>query len=228
MPLVGVRKLYHILYGELRSLPVKVGRDRLFDILREEGLLACKKKKYRVCTTNSAHPYKKYDNLLEGKEMTGINEVYVSDITYLKVGNGEAYLSLISDKFSRRILGYSLKKTLSAAGAIEALRAALRGVKDPTGIIHHSDRGTQYCSHDYTSILHSSGMKISMSRKGNPYDNAVAERIFGILKGEFGLNKTFKSYEVCKSVVEDAIKIYNEVRPHLSLGYRTPAEVHAA
>lgn len=228
MPFLGVRKLYHILYRELRSLPVKIGRDKLFRILREEGLLAVKKKKYKVCTTDSSHPYKKYNNLLEDKSVTGINEVYVSDITYLKVNNGEAYLSLISDKYSRRILGYSLNKRLDAAGAIDALMQALRRVKDPSGIIHHSDRGTQYCSNDYTSILHSSGLQISMSRKGNPYDNAIAERIFGILKGEFGLDKTFKSYEVCKAVVEDAIKIYNDVRPHLSLGYRTPAEVHAA
>jgi len=223
----GGKKIYYLIKPEMNAADIKIGRDKFFDILRENGLLV-KKKLYRVKTTNSNHPFRKYNNLIKGLRIERINQVYVSDITYLKTREGFCYLSLVTDMHSRKIVGYSLSKSLSFEGALEALQRALEGKEDLNEMIHHSDRGIQYCSKKYTELLTNKGVKISMSEQGNPYENAIAERVNGILKDEFLLNQTFNSFQIAKKSVTEAINIYNTVRPHLSLGYLTPEQKYAA
>jgi transposase InsO family protein len=222
MPMLGGRKLLYLLKEETG---INIGRDRFFNILREKGLEIKKKIKY-VYTTDSNHPYKKYDNIIKGRQIQRADEVYVSDITYLRTEEGYSYLSLVTDLYSRKILGYELSRSLDTGSNIRALDRAIKDKEELTGIIHHSDRGTQYCSHEYTEKLQSKGMEISMSAKGNPYENAVAERINGILKQEFILGQKFKTRAELEIAVKEAIKNYNEKRPHLSLGYKTPSAVY--
>ena len=204
---------------------IRIGRDKFFNLLRERGLEIKRKKKY-VYTTDSNHPYKKYDNIIKGRQVQRPDEVYVSDITYLSTKEGNSYLSLVTDLYSRKIIGYQLSRSLETGSSIRALDRAIEGKEVLAGIIHHSDRGTQYCSHEYTEKLLSKGMLISMSGKGNPYENAVAERINGILKQEFMLGQRYRTRAELAISVREAINNYNEKRPHLSLGYKTPAAVY--
>ena len=227
MPMIGGRKLHNMLTGDLEETGVKLGRDAVFDILRQEGLLIKPKKKY-VKTTNSYHHFKKYNNLIKGKVMRMPNEVFVSDITYIRLRDGFCYLFLITDLYSRKIVGYELNVSLGVEGALKALKMALRSVEDPEGLIHHSDRGIQYCCYEYTNLLKQRGIEISMGEVGNPYDNAVAERVNGILKVEFMLDSTFESARRARQAVKEAINTYNTLRPHLSLDYLTPEAKYAA
>jgi len=204
---------------------IRIGRDKFFNLLRERGLEIKRKKKY-VYTTDSNHPYKKYDNIIKGRQVQRPDEVYVSDITYLSTKEGNSYLSLVTDLYSRKIIGYQLSRSLETGSSIRALDRAIEGKEVLAGIIHHSDRGTQYCSHEYTEKLLSKGMLISMSGKGNPYENAVAERINGILKQEFMLGQRYRTRAELAISVREAINNYNEKRPHLSLGYKAPAAVY--
>jgi len=222
MPMLGGRKLLYILKEENG---ISIGRDKFFNLLREKGLEIKRKKKY-VYTTDSNHPYKKYDNIIKGIKVQRPDEVYVSDITYLSTKEGNSYLSLVTDLYSRKIIGYQLSRSLETGSSIIALEKAIKDKEELTGIIHHSDRGTQYCSHEYTEKLLSKGMRISMSGKGNPYENAVAERINGILKQEFMLGRMHRTRSELEKSVTEAIENYNERRPHLSLGYKTPAAVY--
>jgi len=214
-----------LLYLMKEGSEIRIGRDRFFDILREKGLQIKKKTRY-VYTTDSNHPYKKYDNIIKGKQIKRSDEVYVSDITYLSTKEGYSYLSLVTDLYSRKILGYELSRSLDTSSSIRALDRALEGKEALSGIIHHSDRGTQYCSHEYTEKLQSKGMQISMSSKGNPYENAVAERINGILKQEYLLGQMYSTRTELEKAVKEAINSYNNKRPHISLGYKTPAAVY--
>jgi len=223
MPRVGGRKLYSLLINDFESLNYKIGRDAFFDVLRGHDLLVKRRKSYTK-TTNSFHHYYVYKNLIMDLEVVRSNQVFVADITYIRVTGGFMYLSLITDLYSRRIMGWCLGESLDAACSIEALSMAIEQVKDCTGLIHHSDRGVQYCCREYTKILLANNALISMAEAGNPYENAVAERVNGILKDEFFLDQTFTSKRFATKATEQAIRVYNEVRPHLSLKMKTPTQ----
>lgn len=227
MPMVGCRKLYRMIKSDLEAMGIKLGRDTVFDILRRNGLLIKTKKRYAK-TTNSFHHFKKYKNLIKGKLTRMPNEVFVSDITYIRLREGFCYLFLITDLYSRKIVGYELNVSLGVEGALRAFKMALRSVENTEGLIHHSDRGIQYCCYEYTDLLKQRGIEISMGEVGNPYDNAVAERVNGILKVEFMLDSTFETVGRAQQAVKEAINTYNTLRPHLSLGYSTPDAKYAA
>ena len=226
-PRIGVRKLYHKIKPGLFEMGYKFGRDQLFNLLRRENLLIRRRRKY-VKTTNSRHRFLKYGNLLKELEISRSNQVYVSDITYIRTKEGFCYLSLITDAGSRKIVGYHLSRDLGIKGCMCALRMALRQVPKGIALIHHSDRGIQYCSYDYTDLLKKHGVRISMTEQNHVYENSLAERVNGILKEEFMLSETLVSYEIARSMVKESIQIYNQERPHLSLNYETPEQRHAA
>jgi putative transposase len=183
--------------------------------------LLVKKRKRYVKTTYSRHGFRKYRNLIKDKEITRRDEVYVSDITYIDTVEGYCYLSLVTDVATRKIKGYHLSKELTMDGTLAALKEAVKGV-NTEGMIHHSDRGIQYCSNEYVGYLEGKGIRISMTEENHAYENAIAERVNGILKDEFYLGEKLRSYENALMQVEDAVKIYNDERLHQSLGYTTP------
>ncbi len=222
-PRVGCRKLQKM----LESQGVMIGRDRLFSVLRKRQMLVIKKKK-NIRTTQSYHRFRTYKNLVKGRPAQSPDEVFVSDITYVDTMEGYSYLSLITDQYSRKIVGYSLSKSLSVEGSVKALRMALKGVSEPSNLIHHSDRGIQYCSKAYTDLLKSNFVKISMTEENHVYENALAERINGILKDEFMLGEKLQSFKVAKKMVKEAVKTYNNDRLHLALDYMTPEQKYAA
>lgn len=222
-PRVGGKKLHRM----LQTQGLDLGRDKLFDILRENRLLVKPRKRYTK-TTYSHHRFRKYKNLIRDFKLTRPNQIYVSDITYIDTLEGFCYLALITDKFSKKIVGWDLSDSLSIDGARRALKTALTKVEYTDGLIHHSDRGIQYCSHKYVEDLESRNIKISMTEDNHCYENAVAERVNGILKTEFMLGDRLKSIAIAKELTAEAVKIYNEERLHLSLDYQTPAMKHAA
>lgn len=220
---VGGKKLYKMLRITFKEMKFRLGRDRLFNILRDNGLLVKRKRKY-IRTTNSNHRFWVYENLIKEVKVDHPNQLLVGDITYLQTEEGFLYLALLTDVYSRKIVGYDVSESLSIEGSLRALKMALSGVTKKKGMIHHSDRGIQYCSKDYTKLLQKNGIKISMAEKGNPYENAIAERVNGILKIEFLLEQRFRSKQEARESVKEAIKIYNEERLHMTIGYLTPAE----
>lgn len=222
-PRVGTRKLHKM----LNKADIKIGRDKLFTILRENNLLIKPRRNFRK-TTNSNHWYKRYPNLIKEIEITESNQVWVADITYLNTYEGFCYLALITDVFSRKIVGYDLSKSLSMQGCYRALNMALKGISNFKKLIHHSDRGIQYCSNDYTKRLTKQDIKISMTEEDHVYENAIAERLNGILKSEFMLGQKLRSFEIAKELVANSIKIYNEQRLHMSINYEIPAYRYAA
>lgn len=226
-PKEGVRKLYYNLKPVLDAEGIKIGRDKLFDLLRKNNLLV-KKKKRGKRTTYSDHPFYKYPNLIKDMHIERSETVWVSDITYLPFKNTFAYLSLITDLYSHKVVGYNLHDDLRTEGPLKALTEALqrRSYKERK-LIHHSDKGIQYCSHLYTNKLKEWGVGISMAEAGNPYENAVAERVNGILKDEFSLDYAkWNNIEDMRKAVDDAVWIYNHIRSHASCDYRTPEETH--
>lgn len=225
MPRIGTRKLYERLQPMLK--PLGIGRDRLFDILRRHRMLVRPRKRF-VTTTNSRHTLPVHPNRLTLTKPDGPGQVLVADQTYLRLERGFCYLSLVTDLYSRKILGVDVSPTLERAGPLRALEMALKGIGQQERFIHHSDRGVQYCSCDYIAMLESRGAVISMSAAGCPYDNAVAERINGILKSEFYLDGIFTSIHQARQAVLEAVAIYNTERPHLSLGMMTPEMRFAA
>jgi len=224
-PREGTKKVYHGIKDQLKAKGIKMGRDKLFDILRDYKMLIRPRKGY-VKTTNSNHQYKKYDNLVKDFVPTAENQLWVSDITYIRTLNGFCYLALITDAYSRKIVGYDISDSLELEGALRALKKALRSLPAGQRPIHHSDRGIQYCSHEYTRLLKNNKLSISMASKGNCYENALAERINGILKQEFYLNQTFMNKNHAIKTSKESIKIYNTKRLHIKLGYKTPESVH--
>ena len=221
MPRVGGRKL-------LRHLPeLGIGRDKFFDILRSHGLLVKRRRKYAI-TTNSNHALPVYPNLLPEATADAPNQIWVADQTYIRSRSRFCYLSLVTDLCSRLIVGYDVSPTLEATGSARALQMALATVPEPCGLIHHSDRGKQYCSLEYTQLLKEHGCRISMTAPRRPDQNAVAERVNGILKTEFYLDAMFNSLEEARQAIVQSIYIYNNIRLHLSLGYLTPSLRHAA
>lgn len=225
LPREGVRKLKISLDQEFKSANIKVGRDTLFNILRKHNMLI-HRKKHSSRTTNSLHRFHKYKNIIKDLEVTRPDQVWVSDITYIRTIKGFCYLALITDMHSRKIVGYDISNSLELKGCERALNKALYQAKDTTGLIHHSDRGIQYCSNVYTQILKRNNIGISMTEENHCYENAVAERVNGILKDEFYLDQTFDSLQHAKRATKNAINLYNEIRLHLSLDYKTPNMVY--
>ena len=222
-PRVGARKLQHM----LPEHGITVGRDRLLNLLDRYGLLIGPAKNYRK-TTNSYHHFHKYSNLIKELEIQGPNHVFVSDITYLDTHEGFCYLALVTDLYSRKIVGWDISKSLSIEGCQRALKQALRSVSKPEKLIHHSDRGIQYCSKGYVELLTNKNAQISMTEENHCYENAVAERVNGILKQEFMMATKHLSYQNAFKLTSQAIRIYNEERLHSSLNYQTPAQRYQA
>lgn len=220
--------MHFLLTDTFQKHGIKVGRDKLLDLMAEHGLQVRRRKRRRMATTDSDHPYRKYPNLVKELQVSRSNHLWVSDITYISLSEGFCYLSLITDAYSRKIVGYCLCPTLKADGPVNALQMALTGLPDKLGwsLIHHSDRGVQYCCGDYIALLESREILISMTEKGDPYENALAERVNGILKDEFVLDKTFPTYEQALQSVNKTVEIYNKVRPHASCDYLTPEMAH--
>jgi transposase InsO family protein len=220
-PRVGTRKLYKALKSTFVSSEIKVGRDALFDILRSYDMLV-KRKKATCKTTDSYHRFHKYNNLVKDMKVTASNQVWVSDITYIRTVNGFCYLALITDMHSRKIVGYDISDSLELTGCLRALKRALRTARPAVGLVHHSDRGIQYCSNQYVSALKKQKIKISMTEENHCYENAIAERVNGILKDEFYLDQCFFNTRNACNAAKNAIDIYNNKRLHLSLDYKTP------
>ena len=228
MPRIGTRKLHYMLAETLQKHNISIGRDKLFDLLEEYGLLVRRRKRRRINTTDSNHPFRKYPNLIRELQVSRPNHLWVSDITYISLAEGFCYLSLVTDAYSRKIVGYCLHPTLKKEGPLLALGKALKdlnGMPQQT-LIHHSDRGLQYCCSQYIGILENRGVIISMTEKGDPYENAIAERVNGILKEEFALDQDFESFELAELMVHRAIDTYNQLRPHMSCNNLTPEKAH--
>jgi putative transposase len=224
MPRLGTRKLYYLLKSEFVRQEIKVGRDALFDYLRSEYLLIKPKKNYTK-TTHSKHWLRKHPNLLKDREAVRAEEVFVSDITYVKSRERTHYLSLVTDAYSRKIMGYHLSDDMSAEHVVKALKAAVKRRTSSKQLIHHSDRGIQYCSSVYQKELSKYQIIPSMTDGYDCYQNALAERINGILKGEFLLNKCNTGKEL-EQLIKESIDTYNNHRPHLSLNFKTPNFIH--
>lgn len=226
LPRLGGRKLYHLLKDELSQIG-KIGRDKFFEILGRNGLLVEPKKSY-TRTTNSFHRFHKWKNQIKDLLVTRPNQIWVSDITYIRTLRGFVYLFLITDLYSRKIVGWCLSRSLSIEGGLKALKMAFCSRKDKcNSLIHHSDRGIQYCSKDYVKTLQKANIGISMTEENHCYENAVAERVNGILKSEFYLDATFSNFAQALATVGSGIKNYNEKRPHWSLGLQTPSQVYS-
>ncbi|QQL51517.1 IS3 family transposase [Mucilaginibacter ginkgonis] len=222
MPRLGTRKLHYLLKGEL-----SIGRDKLFKLLRTEGLLVGKRRRYTV-TTNSKHWMHKYPNLVKGTALTRPEQVWVADITYIDTSeDGHGYLHLITDAYSKQIMGYELCGNMEASSTLKALQMAIANRQyHSQALIHHSDRGLQYCSKLYTDHLKSNNISISMTENGNPYENAIAERVNGILKDEFGFSDQLNNISQAFKLAAQSVHIYNNNRPHLSCNMLTPAQMH--
>lgn len=226
LPAVGTRKLHFMLKDILAGHGISVGRDYLFELLSTTGLLVTRRRR-RVITTDSNHWMRRYDNLMVFEQITRSEQVWVSDITYLRLNNSFVYLSLITDAYSRQIMGYHLQNDLSAEGCLKALRMAIAQRKTTKlTLMHHSDRGSQYCSKAYVDELNSASIAISMTKNGDPYENAIAERVNGILKTEFDLERSTGTFEQLKIKLAKVINAYNTLRPHASCNYLTPVKAH--
>ena len=227
-PRLGGRKLLHILRAELAEYGIKLGRDRFFRVLREKSLLLEKLPAFTPKTTNSRHYLPVFKNLVKDMTLTGRNQAWASDITYIRTDTGFIYLALISDMWSRKIVGYHGGDTLETEGTLRALAGAVATLGAGEKPVHHSDRGSQYCSHMYVDELTKHGLGISMTEVSHCYENALAERVNGILKQEYGLGGTFKRKSDALKAIDEAILLFNTKRPHLALAYKTPEQVHSA
>jgi len=224
-PRCGGKKLFKELENKFTLYDLKLGRDAFFDILRANNLLIRKRKK-RINTTMSFHWLRKYPNLIENWEAITPNQLWVSDITYVETALEVTYLSLITDAYSRKIVGWHLSSNLKAEGSIKALNMALTKEKPKGKLIHHSDRGIQYCSNAYVKILNKKNIKISMTQSGNPKENAIAERVNGILKEEWLNDLVLDDLHDARKKIKNIIKIYNTERLHTSIDYLTPEQAH--
>ncbi len=223
---MGAKKLYEKLASKFAKLGIKCGRDNYIDILREEDLLVKYRKRY-VTTTQSKHMFFKYGNLIKDLQVTGAEQVLVSDITYIRTKKGFLYLYLITDLYSKQIMGWALSDNLKTINAIAALQMALKNRRYPNRkLIHHSDRGFQYCNPEYTKVLEANNIAISMTTKYDPYENAVAERVNGILKNEYDIEGCFEGESDARREINHAIWLYNNDRPHMSCKMLTPAQAH--
>lgn len=223
---MGGIKLYDKLLPKFKDIGIKCGRDKFFDILREENLLVRYRKRF-IKTTQSNHKYRKYPNLLLDLDITHSEQAWVSDITYIKTKQGFMYLFLITDAYSKQIMGWDLSDNLKTINAIKALKMAIKNRKYPERpLIHHSDRGIQYCTPSYIAVLEKNQIGISMTTKYDPYENAIAERVNGILKTEYEIGDGFVGLKDAKREIKYSIWLYNTDRPHLSCNMMVPAEAH--
>jgi transposase InsO family protein len=226
---MGTRKLHGKLQTFMMEHQIKIGRDALFNLLAANYMLV-RKRKRRIHTTQSHHWLRKYTNLIHGFTPTAPNQLWVSDITYWKINEGHVYISFITDAFSRKIVGYHVAQTLETVETIQALKMALSDFSmEPEShfqLIHHSDRGVQYCSHDYVKLLKDYHIQISMTENGDPLENAIAERLNGILKDEYLTDSPVKSIHEARITLAHAVYLYNEDRPHMSIGNHYPSHVH--
>ena len=227
-PRLGTRKLYHLLKPELEQAGVRIGRDRMFDELRSRGLLLEPVAAQDPRTTQSYHNLPVFRNLVKDLEVKAPNEVWVSDLTYLRTAEGFVYLALITDRYSRKIVGWNVGDNLEAVGCTRALDQALKDLPPHSRPIHHSDQGSQYCCHEYVQRLGARGLPVSMTESNHCAENALAERMNGILKQEYGLGAQFGSKTLAQAAVRQGIQLYNTRRPHGALGNRFPAQVHQA
>lgn len=225
-PRLGGRKLRYLLKADMAEAGVDLGRDRFFELLAENDLLVTPKPG-TPRTTNSRHYLPVFRNLLTGKTLTGPNQAVVSDLTYIRTEEGFLYAAIITDAYSRKIVGYNIGDSLEAEGCLRALNQALRDLPEGQHPIHHSDRGCQYCCHAYVERLQERGLEISMTEVLHCYENAMAERVNGILKQEYEMDQKFRTKAQAKKAFDQAVLIYNTRRPHLSLNYRFPADVHS-
>lgn len=227
MPRLGTIKLYKILKPDLEKLQIKCGRDKLYKILKQACLLVPRKKKF-MRTTDSNHLFTKHSNCIKGVKLKRPEQVWQSDITYIKTKEGNLYLSLVTDAYSKKIMGYELSDNLKASSVKKALLKAINNRSYPKRkLIHHSDRGLQYCCPEYTYELERRGIKISMTTKYDPYENSIAERVNGILKTEFSISDKRIPRKDIQKIINKTIYIYNNERPHLSCELMTPNKAHA-
>ena len=225
-PRLGTRKLRYMLKGAMQKAGVVLGRDRFFGLLRAADLLVGRLPREWVSTTCSQHKLPVYPNLIRDLTVREPNQVWVVDLTYVRTEEGFMFLALVTDKGSRKILGYHCAENLEASGCVRALRMALADLPSDARPIHHSDRGTQYCSHEYGRILAERGLAISMTEKNHCAENALAERMNGILKSEYGLGGRLQSKAQARRAVDQAVATYNQRRPHTCLQMRTPEQAH--
>ena len=223
---MGCRKLLVKLEAFMFDHQIKMGRDALFDLLAANQLLI-RRRNRRVSTTYSSHWLRKYPNLIREFVADGINQLWLSDITYWRFKDKFLYISFVTDVFSHKIVGYYLSESLEAESSIHALQMALDQLKQPVeGLIHHSDRGIQYCCKEYVKLLQDNSIAISMTENGDPLENALAERINGIIKGEYLDCYEVNSIHQANELLIQVVNLYNQERPHMSIGNKTPEEVH--
>jgi putative transposase len=223
---VGTCKLLLLMKPFLKQHEISIGRDSMNNLLRCNGLLIGKGKRSKPKTTNSDHWMQKHPNLIQHLTPVMAGGLWVSDITYIELSGGHSYLSLVTDAYSRKIVGFHLSEQLTAAGPVAALGMAIQACGNTEGLIHHSDRGSQYCCNDYVEILQENKISISMTQSGDPKENAIAERVNGILKGEL-LEDVYTDVQEARVAVARAVNTYNYLRPHSSLDMLTPALAHS-
>lgn len=224
MPRIGARKLYYLLGDRLQAM--KVGRDKFFDILRANHLLIQPKRSYHI-TTDSHHRFRKHKNLVLEMPVNRPEQLWVSDITYIGKREKPCYLNLVTDAYSKKIMGYCVADNMDTQSSVMALKMAVKNRKDnETSLIHHSDRGVQYCADNYQKVLLKNNIRCSMTNNGDPYENAVAERVNGILKQEFMIDTYYADINIMRKIVKEAIEVYNNQRPHYSNYMLTPSQMH--
>lgn len=226
-PRLGGRKTLSLIARELEEAGVEVGRDRFFEVMRGHDLLVERKRGRTPKTTNSRHALPVYGNLIKDREASHPNEIWVSDVTYIRTLEGYLYAALMTDGYSRKIVGSYMGESLDTETCMKALEEGLSGLLEGEHPIHHSDRGSSYCNHRYVAKLVESGCEVSMTEVNHCAENALAERVNGILKQEYGMGETFKTKRQARRAFRQAVDLYNRRRPHTSLGLRIPAEVHA-
>ena len=222
----GTRKLVKYINNGLQQNNIKMGRDALFELLRCYGMLVKKTKRYHI-TTDSKQLFYKLPNLIKDMEITHSEQVFVSDITYIKTDGGHAYLALVTDAYSKKLMGWAVDDNMKATLVVQALDMAIKNLEfKPESIIHHSDRGIQNCCPEFTDFANKNNFLLSTTQQYDPYENAVAERINGILKYEFGLKKTIKNVDIARQMMKQATQVYNQQRLHWSLGLEIPDDIH--
>ena len=226
LPRVGTRKIYHLIKTDLENHSLKFGRDKLFGLMQKYGLLIKPQRRY-IQTTMSKHWLRKWPNIIKNLTINEPDQVWVSDITYIKTKEGNCYLNMLTDAYSRKIVGYAIADNMETESMLVALKmAAMQKKNKLISTIHHSDRGVQYCSKEYAAIINQNYMRLSMTQNSDPYENALAERMNRTIKEEFGMNKILKSKSQAFLLVQESVSLYNNYRPHLALKLKTPTEVY--
>ncbi len=225
---MGTRKLYGLMQVYMEEHHIKMGRDALFNLLSANHLLV-RRRKRSIRTTNSNHWLRKYPNLIRDVTLSGANQLWVSDITYWKIKTGDhLYISFITDAWSHKIVGYQVAETMESIESVEALKMAIKGLGEEkkSRLIHHSDRGSQYCCSDYVKLLKNNQISISMTENGDPRENAIAERLNGIIKDEYIENYNVDSLKEARKLLAESVELYNDERPHMSISNLTPTQIH--